>query len=120
MVVPRVDWLLLISGVVYVLALHAETKIKTAKILMSLDAHLAPSWYFGGLYKNGLQIFALLGGVCGAALLAYDYFYLVGWWSVTIFLGFLYIKYAIATRRSVRLAMHAIPPGWKSPFTYQR
>ena len=114
--VPRLDWLLLISGVVYVAALHAETKLKTANILMDLDAHLAPNWYFAGLYKKGLQTVSLLGGVGGAALLAYEWFYLVGWWSTAIFLGFLYLKYAIATRRSLRLAMSAIPAGWKSPF----
>ena len=37
------DWLLLTSGIVYVLALHAEIKLKTAKILMGMDAHLAPN-----------------------------------------------------------------------------
>jgi hypothetical protein len=111
-----VDWLLLTSGIVYVLALHAEIKLKTAKILMGMDAHLAPNWYFAGLYKNGLQIMSLFGGVSGAALLAYDWFYLVGWWGATIFLGLFYLKYAIATRRSLRLAMSAIPAGWKSPF----
>ena len=114
--IPRLDWLLLISCIVYVVALHVETKLKTAKILMELDARLAPNWYFAGLYKKGLQTISLFGGVGGAALMAYDWFYLVGWWSVAIFLGFLYLKYAIATRRSLRSATSAIPAGWKSPF----
>jgi hypothetical protein len=117
MVAPRFDWLLLISGIVYVLAIHVETKLKTAKFLMDFDAHLAPNWYFGGLLRDGLQIFSVLGGILGAALLAYDWFYLAGWWSVAIFLGALYLKYAIAARRGLNSAMRALPAGWKSPVT---
>lgn len=111
-----VDWFFLICGIVYVLALHAETKLKAADILMNLDAHLAPNWYFAGLYKDGLQFVSLFGGLGGAGLLAYDWFYLVGLWSTVIFFGLLYLKYAVATRRGMRLAISAIPAGWKSPF----
>ena len=82
--------------------------MKTAKILTECDARLAPAWYFGGLYKSVIYFGALAGGVLGGALLAYDWFYLVGWWSVAIFLGLIYLKYAIATRRSIGLARRAM------------
>ena len=109
------DWLLLISGIAYVLALHAEAKLKTARALITFDASLAPDWYFGGLYKNGLQIVSLFGGAGGAALLAYDWSYVMGWWSVAIFPTFLYLKFAIATRRSITLVRNAILAGRRPP-----
>jgi hypothetical protein len=108
-------WLVFFACVVYVVSIHVATKLKTADALMSLDAHLAPNWCFGGLYKKLLQGTSLAGGVLASAILAYSYLKSLRWWGIAVFLVLLYVKYAVAARRSVKALRERMPQDWKPP-----